>query len=147
MYTDLNGAKRLKVNLHLHTTGSDGCKTPEEAAAIYRAAGYDVIAVTDHWRYRASGELGGLRILGGAEYNIGGGDSNSTDAIAWVAGRISALMDAGAKGAFIYGTDDRASGWNASVRHSSRPRPSPYRQPSNPSSKPMHLLLKQKRRR
>lgn len=74
MYTDLNGAKRLKVNLHLHTTGSDGCKTPEEAAAIYRAAGYDVIAVTDHWRYRASGELGGLRILGGAEYNIGGGD-------------------------------------------------------------------------
>ena len=61
MYTDLNGAKRLKINLHLHTTDSDGRKTPEEAAAIYRAAGYDVIAVTDHWRYRASGDLGGLR--------------------------------------------------------------------------------------
>ena len=74
MYTDLNGAKRLKINLHLHTTDSDGRKTPEEAAAIYRAAGYDVVAVTDHWHYRASGELSGLRILGGAEYNIGGGD-------------------------------------------------------------------------
>lgn len=74
MYTDLNGAKRLKVNLHLHTTDSDGRKTPEEAAAIYKAAGYDVIAVTDHWRYRMSGELSGLRTLGGAEYNIGGGD-------------------------------------------------------------------------
>ena len=45
MYTDLNGAKRLKINLHLHTTDSDGRKTPEEAAAIYRAAGYDVVAL------------------------------------------------------------------------------------------------------
>lgn len=74
MITDMLGQTRLKINLHLHTTDSDGHKTPEEAAAIYRAAGYDVIAITDHWKYTPSGEIGGLRILSGAEYNIGGGD-------------------------------------------------------------------------
>lgn len=52
-----------------------------------------------------------------SEYNQGAGNSNSTDAIPWVGGRLSALMDAGVTGAFIYGTDDRATGWNASVRH------------------------------
>lgn len=48
MYTDLLGRKRMKVNLHMHTTLSDGRVTPERAAEIYRAAGYDLIAVTDH---------------------------------------------------------------------------------------------------
>lgn len=74
MMTDMYGRNRLKVNLHLHTTESDGKKTVSEAAAVYREAGYDVIAVTDHWKYRASGNIDGLRILSGAEYNIGGGD-------------------------------------------------------------------------
>lgn len=67
------------MNLHLHTTDSDGGKTAEEAAAIYKAAGYDIIAITDHWKYTASGELGGLRILSGAEYNIGG--QNGADGV------------------------------------------------------------------
>lgn len=74
MMTDMFGQTRLKVNLHLHTSDSDGHRTPEEAARIYREAGYDIIAVTDHWKYRASGSMEGLRILSGAEYNAGGGD-------------------------------------------------------------------------
>lgn len=74
MMTDMFGQTRLKVNLHLHTTDSDGHKTPEEAAAIYREAGYDIIAVTDHWKYRKSGTICGLRVLSGVEYNIGGGN-------------------------------------------------------------------------
>lgn len=74
MYTDMMGVKRLKVNLHQHTTCSDGRKTPQEAADIYRRAGYDLIAITDHWVYRESGEINGLRTLGGAEFNIGGAD-------------------------------------------------------------------------
>ena len=74
MYTDLLGCRRMKINLHLHTTESDGRKTPEEAAAIYQAAGYDLIAITDHWKYRMSGNLHGLRTLGGAEYNTPGGN-------------------------------------------------------------------------
>ena len=72
MIKDMFGTNRLKINLHLHTTQSDGHKTPEEAAAIYREAGYDIIAITDHWKYRESGAIGGLRTLSGAEYNIGG---------------------------------------------------------------------------
>lgn len=74
MMTDMFGRNRLKVNLHLHTTKSDGAKPPEEAAAIYRSAGYDILAITDHWKYRKSGEIGGLRILSGIEYDIGGSD-------------------------------------------------------------------------
>lgn len=37
-----------KANLHNHTTISDGCKTPEEIKAHYKAHGYAVVAFTDH---------------------------------------------------------------------------------------------------
>jgi len=37
-----------KANLHVHTTTSDGRATPEEAVALYREQGYDVLALTDH---------------------------------------------------------------------------------------------------
>ena len=39
-----------KGNLHCHTTNSDGKLTPREAAALYRAAGYDFLSITDHRR-------------------------------------------------------------------------------------------------
>ena len=74
MFTDLTGKTRLKIGLHTHTTLSDGHKTPEEAAAIYKAAGYDAIAITDHWVYGEGGEIDGLTILSGCEYNVGGVD-------------------------------------------------------------------------
>ena len=77
MEKDMFGVSRLKVNLHMHTTLSDGSKTPEEATETYKKAGYDVVAITDHWIHRDSGEIGGLRILSGAEYNIGGGDAST----------------------------------------------------------------------
>lgn len=74
MFTDMFGNDRLKVGLHMHTTRSDGKKTPEEAAAVYAAAGFDVIAITDHWKWTPFGTLGGLRVISGAEYNVGGSD-------------------------------------------------------------------------
>lgn len=74
MFTDMFGNDRLKVGLHMHTTRSDGKKTPEEAAAVYAAAGFDAIAITDHWKWTPSGTLGGLRVISGAEYNVGGFD-------------------------------------------------------------------------
>lgn len=40
----------LKCNFHAHTTESDGQRTPDEVMALYRAAGYDVLALTDHRR-------------------------------------------------------------------------------------------------
>jgi len=72
VFTDLTGKKRLKLGLHTHTTLSDGSKTPAEVAAIYKAAGYDAIALTDHWLYGAEGDIDGLTILSGCEYNVDG---------------------------------------------------------------------------
>ena len=70
MFTDMLGNKRYKLNLHTHTTLSDGHKTPMEAAEIYRESGYDAIAITDHWKYGEGGELLGLPIIPGAEYHF-----------------------------------------------------------------------------
>lgn len=75
MFTDLIGKKRFKLGLHMHTTVSDGKVTPEEAIRIYREAGYDGIALTDHWKWNAGYDDGGITIISGAEYNIGGNDS------------------------------------------------------------------------
>lgn len=38
-----------KGNLHTHSTVSDGALTPEEVCQFYRDAGYDFIALTDHF--------------------------------------------------------------------------------------------------
>lgn len=43
----------LKANFHTHTTMSDGRKTPAEAMTMYRSAGYDVLALTDHRKVTA----------------------------------------------------------------------------------------------
>jgi len=39
-------------NLHGHSTGSDGALAPLEVCARYRAAGYDFVAVSDHFMAR-----------------------------------------------------------------------------------------------
>ena len=75
MYIDKFGKKRQKIGLHIHTSLSDGRKTPEEVVAIYKAAGYDAIALTDHWYYGESGEMDGMKIISGAEYNVGSNDT------------------------------------------------------------------------
>lgn len=72
MILDHNGNKWYKIGLHIHTTLSDGQVSPEKAAEIYKNAGFDAIALTDHWHYGTSGTLSGLMILSGCEYNLGG---------------------------------------------------------------------------
>ena len=47
----------FKANLHTHTTVSDGRMTPEERAKWYRENGYDILAITDHSKYRQYPEL------------------------------------------------------------------------------------------
>jgi hypothetical protein len=37
-------------NLHTHSDRSDGALSPRETAAVYRDAGYDFVAITDHFR-------------------------------------------------------------------------------------------------
>lgn len=78
MYTDKMGNNWYKVGLHIHTTLSDGHLSPEEVAKKYKEAGFDAIAITDHWKYHDEGELCGVKIISGCEYNLGGSDT-STD--------------------------------------------------------------------
>jgi hypothetical protein len=41
-----------KGTLHAHSNNSDGMLSPEELAGLYREAGYEFLAVTDHFRRR-----------------------------------------------------------------------------------------------
>ena len=76
MYIDMFGKKRYKIGLHIHTTRSDGRATPEQCAKLYKEAGFDAIAFTDHWAYSGDGEVEGLKIISGCEYNVGGNDTS-----------------------------------------------------------------------
>lgn len=72
MFTDITGKRRLKACLHLHTTLSDGNVSPEEAMDMYEKAGYDILAITDHWRYAYPGKYGAMQLISGCEYHIVG---------------------------------------------------------------------------
>ena len=65
------GNKRYKLNLHTHTLRSDGWVEPEEAARIYKEAGYDAISLNDHWVVEPGSVMSGLPIYSGCEYNFG----------------------------------------------------------------------------
>ncbi len=75
MQLDLFGKKRYQVNLHMHTTLSDGALPPEEAVRVYAKNGYDAVALTDHWKFGAERQLCGITVLPGCEYNLPVGDS------------------------------------------------------------------------
>jgi len=75
MFVDMTGKKRLKVGLHTHTTSSDGRKTPEEAIALYAAAGYDILAITDHWNFMPTHEVNGMTVIAGCEYDASGAEA------------------------------------------------------------------------
>lgn len=75
MITDIFGEKRYKIGLHIHTNISDGRVSPEESAAMYKKAGYDAVAFTDHWLYGSERKIDGLKIFSGCEYNLGKADT------------------------------------------------------------------------
>lgn len=77
MITNEFGEKYYKLALHLHSKLSDGGRTPEEIAKEYKLDGYDAIALTDHWVYGDGGNLEGLHIIPGCEYNIGATDTST----------------------------------------------------------------------
>lgn len=58
----------LRCALHAHTTRSDGELAPDALAAHYARAGYDVLAVTDHWR-RTEAASDDLLVVASAELN------------------------------------------------------------------------------
>lgn len=61
----------FKGNMHMHTTRSDGALSPEEAVRLYREAGYDFIAITDHRTTGPLREYGDFVILNGSEWDTG----------------------------------------------------------------------------
>ena len=64
----------FKANLHTHTTLSDGKFSAAEVVTLYREAGYDVLAFTDHWKTNpvSSYEAQGMTLLSGMELHPGG---------------------------------------------------------------------------
>ncbi len=71
MYIDDQGRKWFKGNLHMHTTETDGRRSPGEAFRLYKEQGYDFVARTDHWKISEPGDYEGLLLLPGVEYDVG----------------------------------------------------------------------------
>lgn len=59
-----------KGNLHTHTTLSDGAADIHSSIDIYKKAGYDFIAITDHNRYHPTVETDDFLVLAGIEYDL-----------------------------------------------------------------------------
>ena len=64
------GVKFYKGNIHAHSTRSDGRLTPEEVCETYRSAGYDFLAITDHWRVGEGRDYRGMLVVPGIEYDF-----------------------------------------------------------------------------
>ena len=72
----------MRIDLHAHSTMSDGTDTPAEFVATAAAAGLDVVALTDHdttagWAEAVDALPAGLRLIRGAEFSCmapGGSD-------------------------------------------------------------------------
>lgn len=58
----------LRCALHTHTTNSDGELAPRTLVKHYQRAGYDVLAITDHW-HRSEAPSGRVLVIPGAELN------------------------------------------------------------------------------
>ena len=60
----------LKAALHSHTTESDGELAPSAHAAHYEWAGFDVLAITDHWKITRVPSTEHLLLVPGAELAV-----------------------------------------------------------------------------
>ena len=59
----------LRCALHTHTTNSDGELAPSALVRHYDWAGYDVLAISDHWVRTDEPSLPGLLVIPSAELN------------------------------------------------------------------------------
>ncbi len=63
-----------RIDLHTHSTASDGTDSPAELVAVAHAADVDVLAITDHdttggWAAAAESLPPGMRLVRGAEFS------------------------------------------------------------------------------
>ena len=69
------GGVWLRCALHAHTTNSDGEMAPEMLVRHYEWAGYDVLAITDHWVRTVERSTRKLLVIPSTELNaVGAGD-------------------------------------------------------------------------
>jgi hypothetical protein len=61
----------LRCALHAHTTNSDGQMSPEQLVTHYAWAGFDVLAITDHWVRTDVPSPEGLLVIPSTELNAG----------------------------------------------------------------------------
>jgi hypothetical protein len=66
----------LRCALHAHTTNSDGELPPEMLVRHYDWAGYDVLAITDHWVRTVEPSTRGLLVIPSTELNATAGSSD-----------------------------------------------------------------------
>jgi predicted metal-dependent phosphoesterase TrpH len=64
----------VRIDLHTHSTASDGTDTPAELMAAAKAAALDVVAITDHdttagWEPALAARPAGLTVIRGAEFS------------------------------------------------------------------------------
>lgn len=67
------GGVWLRCALHAHTTNSDGELAPDDLARHYAWAGYDVLAITDHWVRTTARSTAGLLVIPSVELNARAG--------------------------------------------------------------------------
>ncbi len=67
------GGEWLRCALHAHTTGSDGELEPGALVEHYERAGYDVLAITDHWVRTVAASTDRLLVIPSAELNAQAG--------------------------------------------------------------------------
>jgi len=63
----------LRCALHAHTTNSDGEMAPDKLVRHYEWAGYDVLAITDHWIRTDEPSTERLLVIPGSELNAQAG--------------------------------------------------------------------------
>lgn len=65
-----NQTNNFKVQLHCHTTNSDGVDDPDDLMAAYLAAGFDAVAITDHDILTADPSISGIIYIPGVERSV-----------------------------------------------------------------------------
>jgi len=66
--------RRVRIDLHTHSSASDGTDDPAELVRVAARAGLDVVALTDHdttagWAAASAARPPGLRLVRGAEFS------------------------------------------------------------------------------
>jgi hypothetical protein len=72
----------FRCALHAHTTNSDGELAPDLLARHYEWAGYDVLAITDHWARTVEPSTRNLLVIPSTELNAVAGDGDDVHVLA-----------------------------------------------------------------